>query len=682
MDAVAAVVFGGGKGLFGFVQHSGATVGIVRKVSDADAHRDVRVCRIAGVERMVGHLLADIFGDDGGADVVSFRQQQLEFLAAVARGDVGFAQSGLQYLTELAQQLIAERVAVDVVVTPEMIDVDVEQGIAMMMAAGPRAFDNEDLVAVTMIVKSGETVANCEFAQQAADVVDLRTARLQRTQQSAILSQQPAALSCALHHGRNQRGFVAGRDEVIVGARLYREQRVRDRQPVGDDDDLGVGGFAGQKVGGIDAVQAEVGNQYIAGLLTAGQQGLFRGGGGGDMMAAALQQGMQALAYAGVRRGYQDVDDVAACHGFTFAAAASCIFIMRSPRAPSNRKVRTRAWFAMGLFLVGIRPAVGILLRRRAVQRKVLDKEEDARGQRRARISIGEMIFDMGCGAQTREPGLQLFVDFALAESIARLVADEIGGVVVLTPLEYLHDVPAEIALEGRAHLVGVKSIHRFLKTRIELTRTGPAEVAAVGGRRRVFRLGMGELTEIRALLYLLTQRVEARLGGGIAGKFIGFEQDVAGGGLGDDMGLAAALLQKFDDVVAARAADQLADVARAQRSHRIGKEGGQLADFAPAEIAALQRLLTVGACDGGLLKIGAAAQVFQNAFGFVTRGADAFGRGRVGHGDEDLREMDFLAGIALGFLVGEEVVDVLLGDHDAVGDLALLDAADKDHLA
>src|SRR3569623_511183 len=61
---------------------------------------------------------------------------------------------------------------------------------------------------------------------------------------------------------------------------------------------MGVVGFAGQKVDGIDAVQAEVSNHHIAGLLAEGQQGLFRGGDGGDMMAAALQQGMQALAHA------------------------------------------------------------------------------------------------------------------------------------------------------------------------------------------------------------------------------------------------------------------------------------------------------------------------------------------------------------------------------------------------
>src|SRR3569623_2612219 len=127
--------------------------------------------------------------------------------------------------------------------------------------------------------------------------------------------------------------------------------------------------------------------------------------------------------------------------------------------------------------------------------------------------SLFTSVFDVGVVAQAAQPALQFLVDLALAQRVARLTANDVGRVVVLTPLEHLCDMPAEAALEGLADLACLHCIARGLQARIALAGAGPAALAAAGGRAGVFRLAAGQIREIRAPQALLAQFTELPLG-------------------------------------------------------------------------------------------------------------------------------------------------------------------------
>src|SRR3569833_2856758 len=132
--------------------------------------------------------------------------------------------------------------------------------------------------------------------------------------------------------------------------------------------------------------------------------------------------------------------------------------------------------------------------------------------------SLFQTVFDVGVVAQAAQPALQFLVDLALAQRVARLTANDVGRVVVLTPLEHLCDMPAEAALEGLADLACLQCIARGLKERIEL--------AAAGGRDGVFRFAAGQFREIRAPQDLLAQFTELPLGLLVAHELVRPDQD------------------------------------------------------------------------------------------------------------------------------------------------------------
>src|SRR3569833_2609716 len=90
-----------------------------------------------------------------------------------------------------------------------------------------------------------------------------------------------------------------------------------------------------------------------------------------------------------------------------------------------------------------------------------------------------QAVFDVGVVAQAAQPALQFLVDLALAQRVARLTANDVGRVVVLTPLEHLCDMPAEAALDGLADLAFLQCIDRGLKERGGRAGAGPAGGAA-----------------------------------------------------------------------------------------------------------------------------------------------------------------------------------------------------------
>src|SRR3569833_4564753 len=92
--------------------------------------------------------------------------------------------------------------------------------------------------------------------------------------------------------------------------------------------------------------------------------------------------------------------------------------------------------------------------------------------------SLFQTVFDVGVVAQAAQPALQFLVDLALAQRVARQTANDVGRVVVLTPLEHLCEMPAEAALEGLAALACHHCIDRAMKGRIALAGAGPAAVA------------------------------------------------------------------------------------------------------------------------------------------------------------------------------------------------------------
>src|SRR5580658_9449709 len=72
--------------------------------------------------------------------------------------------------------------------------------------------------------------------------------------------------------------------------------------------------------------------------------------------------------------------------------------------------------------------------------------------------------FDVGFIAQTSQPQLRLFVGFAGANFLCRMLALQLVRIVELAPAEHLYDVPAVLSLEGLADLLLLEPRHDLLE--------------------------------------------------------------------------------------------------------------------------------------------------------------------------------------------------------------------------
>ena len=118
--------------------------------------------------------------------------------------------------------------------------------------------------------------------------------------------------------------------------------------------------------------------------------------------------------------------------------------------------------------------------------------------------------------------------------------------------------------------------------------------------------------------------------------------------------------------------AQHLAGAADRQGFQRLQEQLRQFARLFPAESAALQGIRALRLAHGGLLEVGASGELAPDVLGALARRLDRLGRGRLGNADEDVRQLvgHVHAGAALG--VFQEVLDLAVGDGDAVADLAL----------
>jgi hypothetical protein len=150
-------------------------------------------------------------------------------------------------------------------------------------------------------------------------------------------------------------------------------------------------------------------------------------------------------------------------------------------------------------------------------------------------------------------------------------------------------------------------------------------------------------------------------------------DEDVTGMGLIDDVTVGATHIDQLDDVKAARAADDIRYLAFFELRRDFLEQRGQLAPFTPTEIAPLQRLLAVGLGSRRAAEIRPGLQPGDDVFRFVFCLGQLLGRGAVGNGHQDVPQPVFRILAALLVPGGEKVVDVPVGDLNAILYLSLL---------
>ena len=133
LDAVAALVLGRIAGDVGGAEQRRDALGIRRDLDDADARADRH--RVAGPdEAVIADRLAHRLGDRAGLFQRAAFQQHAELVAAEPRDHVDGAHARLDQRGDLADQPVAGRVAAGVVDQLELVQVDVEQGVARAAA--------------------------------------------------------------------------------------------------------------------------------------------------------------------------------------------------------------------------------------------------------------------------------------------------------------------------------------------------------------------------------------------------------------------------------------------------------------------------------------------------------------------------------------------------------------------
>src|ERR1700688_709163 len=138
---------------------------------------------------------------------------------------------------------------------------------------------------------------------------------------------------------------------------------------------------------------------------------------------------------------------------------------------------------------------------------------------------MSDFKFDVGFIAQTSQPQLRLFVRLARANLLCRALALQLIRVVELAPAKKLHDVPAELRLEGLADLLFLQARDRLLELGHEGSRTRPAQIPALGRRARVLRVAVGETCEVLAFEHARAQLSELLPNGRIVSELVGLHQ-------------------------------------------------------------------------------------------------------------------------------------------------------------
>ncbi len=152
-----------------------------------------------------------------------------ELLAADAADDVGLAHGLARQTRDLDEQLVAGSVAVDVVDTLEVVEVEHQDGDRVVGARGTRQLGAQPLVEVAVVVETGERVGLRQVLETRAD---LRVVERERRGVAEPLRQLELVLdeACVLADPVDvQRALErAARDQRDADQRLGLDRRARD----------------------------------------------------------------------------------------------------------------------------------------------------------------------------------------------------------------------------------------------------------------------------------------------------------------------------------------------------------------------------------------------------------------------------------------------------------------------
>ncbi len=291
-------------------------------------------------------------------------------------------------------------------------------------------------------------------------------------------------------------------------------------------------------------------------------------------------------------------------------------------------------------------------------------------------FSLVETILDVRLVANLPKPVLQLLVDFPLAQRLRGLGTLYFLGAIAITATEHLYDVPSELGFEGLADFIDGKRVHGLLEWRYRVTGTQPPKISALDGGSPIVGVGSGELVEIGTVHDSRAKHDQPGTRLIVADDFVGLDENVPGVRLVDDETFGAARIHQLDDVKAAGAAHDFGELALVQLRHDVLEQRRQLLGLAPAQIPAFQCLPAVGLGGRGAAEIGTGVQPGDDVLGLVPGVGQLFRRGTVGNRDQNMP--DAILGIVAALLLpGREViVDVPIGDLDAILDLTLLNPA------
>ena len=153
-DAVLAQELGGQQALVGGLEERRDRGRVLRRDRHAGRGGDRAGDRPGGV----AHRAHEALGGAGGLGLVGVGEDHGELLAAGAADDVARPHVAFEDVAEGDQDLVADRVAVDVVDALEVVDVEQDEADRGVVARGARQLGGEALVEVAAVEEAGQLV--------------------------------------------------------------------------------------------------------------------------------------------------------------------------------------------------------------------------------------------------------------------------------------------------------------------------------------------------------------------------------------------------------------------------------------------------------------------------------------------------------------------------------------------
>src|SRR5579862_2006619 len=171
--ALAAAGFLYVKVLVGFIQQFFDAFAVAAIDGDADAGGKRRLLFV------VFHNGANAVGDALGFDFLGFRENEREFVAAVASSGVDGAAMDTENISQSADGAAADKVAVGVINFLETVNVEEKNGEGATGAVGAFGFVFENIKQAAVVCQTGKRIADGEMADlfEKARVIEKRAAK-------------------------------------------------------------------------------------------------------------------------------------------------------------------------------------------------------------------------------------------------------------------------------------------------------------------------------------------------------------------------------------------------------------------------------------------------------------------------------------------------------------------------